>query len=127
MLASIADAHPNFGRDNGVLQTMAGYSSAPFVKTRILRDIDSLAPISAGISLDNDVTQFIRPRTLVENMETIPAVVDKAQYAPASCADAQRHWKTCSKCRRREFFMVVLEMMAYILTGVMLIFTLKDK
>jgi len=141
MAARIIEAHPNFGQMADISQTMARYAASPFENTLTTKPLGDLAPVIT----DADLARFERPtnRNLVENMtpsitqgaaataphfqSTSPDANTQAQLQAAKCADAQRHWSTCTKCRRREFFMVLLEMIAYILTGIMLIFALKSK
>lgn len=125
MLAHIHEAHPNFGQTVDVSQTMARFAASPFeqTRTRTNRPLAELSPVV----LDTDVAQFIRPRTnIVENM-TLPTPADtgNVQTQASKCTDARRHWNTCTKCRRREFFMVLLEMIAYILTGILIIFAMN--
>ena len=139
MAAQIIEAHPNFGQMTDISQTMARYAASPFEKTSPTKTLAELAPVLT----DADLARFERPanRNLVENMtssitqgEAAPPHFQRTspdathiQIQAAKCADAQRHWSTCSKCRRREFFMVLLEMIAYVLTGIMLIFALQSK
>ena len=130
MLASIREAHPNFGRTLDVTQTMARFSNSRFGDNNSpIGTTNNLAPASYGSLLDNEATQFVPPKkiSLIENMTNLNPPANESINSRATCESARRHWNACSKCRQREYFMTLLEMIAYILTGVMLIITMKQK
>lgn len=125
MTALIHDVHPNFGQAVDISKTIAQFSKTPFVaQNKPTRSTHHLAPAEPHTFLDNGSMQFIPPKTNnhVENMTLSTGHTTDGRL---SCETARRHWNTCGRCRQREHVMALLEMVAYILTGVLLIMALQ--
>jgi hypothetical protein len=120
MPALLNEAHPNFGLSNPIASTT--------------RNLALTTSVSSPSKFNNVMYTGIQP---VDNYESnvapfIPPKLEAFNPSPVSnpsegCDVARRHWHTCPRCRRREFFMVVLEMIAYVLMGVLIIIATKTR
>lgn len=139
MPALLSFAHPNFGKSNSISATTRKLAdntfSTPSSRNAVLRS--DIEPIYVSKDMEDfNVAQFTPPKP--SEQHDITALSPQSTMSTAdsnnihtaremmACDVAKRHWHTCPRCRRREFFMVLLEMISYILMGVLIITAMRS-
>jgi hypothetical protein len=126
MPALLEFAHPNYGKSDSISSTNRSLAlttslSSASKYNNVLSD--GIQPVN--LDDNSNVARFVPAKR--EAFDTSQTTISNTVDDSASCDVARRHWHTCPRCRRREFFMVVLEMIAYVLMGVLVIVAMNKK
>jgi len=131
MPAPLTSAHPNYGKSSSISSTMHNLAVNDHANLFKRAYRQTLEPAMDDSMSKVGVARFIPPRD--ESFDTVsPSLMQQPTTTTIrdhntthDCDSARRHWNTCVKCRRRDFFMTMLEMVAYVLMGILIIIALK--